>query len=51
MKKLAVNLLADVVISHRNARRLTQAQVAAMIGINRTLLSRLEAQNYTPSID
>ena len=51
MKQLAINLLAEVVISHRNAKKLTQAQVAKLTGINRTLLSRLEAQDYTPSIN
>ncbi|MBR5730397.1 MAG: helix-turn-helix domain-containing protein, partial [Firmicutes bacterium] len=51
MKQLARKLLADVVVSHRNAKKMTQAQLAEQTGINRTLISRLEAQDYVPSVD
>ncbi len=51
MKQLSLKLLSDTVSAHRKAKGLTQIQVSKMTGINRTLLSRLEAQDYTPSID
>ncbi len=51
MKQLSLKLLSETVSAHRKAKGLTQIQVSKMTGINRTLLSRLEAQDYTPSID
>ncbi len=51
MKQLSLKLLSETVSAHRKAKGLTQVQVSKMTGINRTLLSRLEAQDYTPSID
>ena len=51
MKKLSLQLLADTVISRRKTRKITQAQLAKATGIHRGLLSRLESQDYTPSID
>ncbi len=51
MKKLSLQLLAEAVISHRKAKKITQSQLASLTGINRSLLSKLEAQRYTPSVD
>ena len=51
MKKLSLQLLGDTVVSRRKAQKLTQAQLAKATGIHRGLLSRLESQDYTPSID
>ena len=51
MKKLSMQLLADTVISRRKALKMTQAQLAKATGIHRGLLSRLESQDFTPSID
>ncbi len=51
MKKLSMQLLADTVVSRRKALKITQAQLAKTTGIHRGLLSRLESQNYTPSIE
>lgn len=51
MKKLSMRLLADTVLSRRKALKLTQAQLAKTTGIHRGLLSRLEAQDFTPSIE
>ena len=50
MKKLSMQLLADTVVSRRKAMKLTQAQLAEKTGIHRGLLSRLESQDFTPSI-
>lgn len=51
MKKLSMQLLADTVVSRRKALKITQAQLAKTTGIHRGLLSRLESQDFTPSIE
>ena len=51
MKKLSVKLLADTVVSRRKALKITQAQLSKATGIHRGLLSRLESQDFVPSID
>ncbi len=51
MKKLSLQLLADTVVSQRKALKITQAQLAKATGIHRSLLSRLESRDFTPSID
>lgn len=51
MKKLSLQLLANTVVSRRKAQKMTQAQLAKATGMNRSILSRLESQGYTPSVD
>ena len=51
MKKLSVKKMADTIINQRKNLKITQAQLAEMTGINRTMISRLESCDYTPSID
>ena len=51
MKKLSLQLLAHTVVSRRKAQKITQAQLAQATGINRGLLSRLESQTFTPSVE
>ena len=51
MKKLSLSLLADTVISCRKALKMTQTDLAKKAGMNRSMLSKLETQDYTPSID
>ena len=50
MKKLSLPLLADTVISRRKGSKMTQAELAKRTGMNRSMLSKLETQEYTPSI-
>lgn len=50
MKKLSRSLLAELVSSRRKAKNMTQQQLANLTGINRAMLSRLEKQDYLPSI-
>lgn len=50
MKKLSRSLLSDLVSSARKAKNMTQQQLANLTGINRAMLSRLEKQDYLPSI-
>lgn len=51
LKKLSLPLLAETVVSKRKANNLTQVKLAQMTGINRSILSRLESQDYMPSVD
>ena len=51
MKKLSLRLLSEVVSSSRKAKRMTQVELATSVGMNRSILSRLEAGNFTPSVD
>ena len=50
MKKLSPFLLSDTVTSRRKALKMTQAELAKRAGMNRSMLSKLETQEYTPSI-
>ena len=50
MKKLSLPLLADTVISRRKGLKMTQAELAKRTGMNRSMLSKLASQEYTPSI-
>ena len=51
MKKLSLHLLAQTVFSRRKSLKITQVELSKATGINRGLLSRLESENYTPSVD
>jgi len=51
MKILSLKLLSETVSSSRKAKKLTQAQLASAVGMNRSILSRLETGDYTPSAD
>ena len=50
MKKLSLSLLSDTVTSRRKDLKITQAELAKRTGMNRSMLSKLESQEYTPSI-
>ena len=51
MKKLSSSLLASTISARRNAQSISQAKLAELTGINRSLISRIESQTFTPSID
>ena len=51
MKHLSIHLLAETVLSRRKTLKLSQAEVSKKTGINRSILSRLEAGDYSPSVD
>ena len=51
MKKLSITKLANTITEKRKVKKLTQAQLAEMTGINRGMISRIESCDYTPSID
>ena len=51
MKKLSLHLLSETVVFKRKVLKLTQAQLAEKAGMNRSMLSKLETGEYTPSIE
>ena len=51
MKKISYQKMADTIIAKRKEQNLTQSQLAEMTGIHRAMISRLEGQDYIPSID
>ena len=51
MKHLSLKLLADTVTSRRKAMNMSQSALSEKTGISRTMFTRIEAQEYTPSVD
>ncbi len=51
MKHLSTPLLAETVVSRRKTLKLSQTELSKATGINRSLLSRLESGDYSPSVD
>ena len=51
MKKISYQKMANTIIAKRKEKKITQAQLAEMTGIHRAMVSRIEAQEYIPSID
>ncbi len=50
-QRLSLTLLAQTVVSRRKERGLTQLQLADATSINRSVVSRLESADYSPSVD
>ena len=50
MKKLSLKLLSTTVINQRKDKKITQKQLSELTGINRAMISRLEKEDFTPSI-
>ena len=51
MIKLSSKKLAAEVVSKRRTMKLTQLELSKATGINRSLLSRIESERYSPSVD
>lgn len=51
MKKLSKKKLAALVTTRRKEKQMTQAQLSASTGINRSMIGRIENQEYVPMID
>lgn len=51
MKSFSLEKLSRTVVAQRKALHVTQQDLASGTGINRSLLSRLEKQDYIPSPD
>ena len=50
MKKLSKSLLANLVATQRKEKHMTQQDLADITGINRSMISRLEKEDFIPSI-
>ena len=50
MKKLSHSLLANLVTNRRKEKHMTQQDLADITGINRSMISRLEKEDFIPSI-
>lgn len=51
MKKISYTKLANTMTSKRKEKKITQAQLSEMTGIHRGMISRLESEDYIPTID
>ncbi|MCR5743690.1 MAG: nucleotide sugar dehydrogenase [Lachnospiraceae bacterium] len=51
MKKFSHKKLADTLVNSRKSKKLTQAQVATLTGINRAMIGRAENGEFIPSLD
>ena len=51
MKHLSLILLAETVVSRRKTLKLSQTALSSQTGINRSILSRLECGDFSPSVD
>ena len=51
MKHLSLKLLSEIVVSRRKALKLSQTALSEKANINRSILSRLESGDYSPSVD
>lgn len=51
MKHLSLELLAETVVSRRKTLKMSQETLSEKTNINRSILSRLESEDYSPSVD
>lgn len=51
MKKITSKRIAETIASRRKNKGFTQAQLAEATGINRSMIGRIENEEYTPTID
>ena len=51
MKNFSISRLAQLTLKQRKLLKLTQQELADLAGINRSMLCRLENQDYIPSLD
>ena len=51
MENQSPAFLADIVLSNRKKHNLSQTRLAEITGIERSIISRIERQLYTPSLD
>ena len=50
MKKFSKSALAATIRAQRDALNITQAQLSEITGINRTMIGRIEREDYIPTI-
>lgn len=50
MRRVSIALLANAVMSQRKAKGMTQEDLCSATGINRTMIGRIERQDYMPTV-
>ena len=50
MRRLSIALLANAVMSQRKTKGMTQEDLCSATGINRTMIGRIERQDYMPTV-
>ena len=50
MKKFSSSILANTIINNRKSKKLSQDKLSKLTDINRAMLSRIERQDYIPTI-
>lgn len=51
MKKISSKLLSEIIIKNRKKKKISQAALAEITGIHRGMISKIENEEYMPSID
>ena len=51
MKQLSLQLLANTVSAQRKAKKMRQVDLSKATGINRSILSLIENEEFTPSVN
>lgn len=51
MKKLSEKKMVSTILNNRKDKGITQQELASITGINRSMISRLEKNNYIPTIE
>lgn len=51
MKKITSKIIAETIAAKRRNKGMTQAQLSEATGINRSMIGRIENEEYTPTID
>ena len=51
MKKFSCKLIADTVVKLRKEKKLSQGALSEMTGINRSMIGRIENEEYMPTIE
>lgn len=51
MRNFSISKLAEIILTQRKQQNMTQQELADKAGINRSMLCRLENQEYMPSLD
>ena len=49
MKHLSPEKLADLVVSRRKAKKLSQTELAEMVGVSRNTISSIETGQFSPT--
>ena len=51
MKQLSLQLLSQIVQNKRKSKKYTQLDIAKATGIHRSIISKIESMEHTPSVN